>query len=143
MKYLTLFLQLVFLISCKSSDKKVDFKGVWIDKQVLESKGTIENDPTQFPLVLIEDDLADSLLIYFDSNNKYRVPTEFAYESYFVHVDKNTEYFLIPDIDKEELVFSNLKDKVFRRFVRVDSPLSRNDILDSNFRLEHFIQTLN
>lgn len=137
MKYILKLTLIIASFSCATSDKKVDFEGVWVDKNY--HKGNKGNLP--FPLILIQEKGEDSVLVYYSPTKKNMYKAEFTYESYFVHLDKHTEYFLIPDIDAGELVFSDLQDKVYGRFERMDKAPTKAEILAPDFDLDTFIQT--
>jgi hypothetical protein len=132
---------LLATFSCTTSDKKIDFEGVWVDKNYIEHKGTMGSSDSRapFPLILIDKAGTDSLHIYYTPTKKNTYWAEFAYESYFVHLDKHNEYFLIPDIDKGELVYSDMQDKVYGRFQRVNKPLTKEELFSPDFKLDDFI----
>jgi len=142
LKYFCHIFLLLFVLSCQQPDKEVVFKGVWIEKSVLENKDKAEtvDSLARFPLILFEKEGGDSVLFYYDRSRRNVYPAEYAYNSYFVHFDKRNEYFLTPDYTTGELVFSNLKDDEFYRFVRVKPDLTRVDVLNPAFDIDAFIQ---
>ncbi len=137
-----LIVVLFFALSCKPPEKEVAFKGVWVEKSVLENKDREEtvDSLAKFPLILFEKEGGDSVLFYYDRSKRNVYPAEYAYNSYFVHFDKFNEYFLTPDYTTGELVFSNLKDDEFFRFVRVKPDLTRAEVLNPDFNIDTFIQ---
>ncbi|MCY1304988.1 hypothetical protein D9M70_547650 [compost metagenome] len=142
LKYYYLVFILPFALSCAPPDKEVAFKGVWVEKSVLENKDKTEtvDSLAKFPLILFEKEGGDSVLFYYDRSKRNVYPAEYAYNSYFVHFDKHNEYFLTPDYTTGELVFSNLKDDEFYRFVRVKPDLTRDQVLNPVFDINTFIQ---
>jgi hypothetical protein len=143
MKYILNLALLLVAFSCTSSDTKLDFAGVWIDKNYLLHKGNTgtADSLAPFPLIVIDKEGTDSLLMYYSSTKKNRYWAEFVYQSYFVHIDKDKEYLLVPDFDKGELVYSDMQDKVYGRFQRLKTPLTQEEILSADFNLDTFIQT--
>ncbi|WP_367916074.1 hypothetical protein [Leadbetterella sp. DM7] len=133
---------LFFVLSCQQPDKEITFKGVWIEKSVLENKDKAEtvDSLAKFPLILFEQEGGDSVLFYYDHSKRNVYPAEYAYNSYFVHFDKHNEYFLTPDYTTGELVFSNLKDDEFYRFVKIKPGLTRAEVLNPAFDIDSFIQ---
>ncbi len=61
MKYILKLTLIIASFSCATSDKKVDFEGVWVDKNY--HKGNKGNLP--FPLILIQEKGEDSVLVYY------------------------------------------------------------------------------
>lgn len=139
-------LLLLLLFSCESKEKEAEFTGAWIDKSLLGGKYNTDKAKTDalapFPLILFEKEQADSILFYYNPNQKNIYPAHYSYASYFIHFSKYKEYFLLMDYKSGEMVFSNLKDDTFYRFKKAKKPLSRAQVLDSAFNLNHFIQTL-
>ncbi len=143
-KFSLCLLLLVFLKGCQTPDKKAEFKGVWIDKSILEYKSNHEtesNEPLKkFRLVAFDKEQADSVLFFFENGQRRTYHPEYSYNSYFVHLDMDDEYFLTIDYKTDELVFSNLKDAEFQRFKKTS--LSPEELKDPSFNLEAFKQTL-
>lgn len=137
-------LLLIFISACQRPEKNVAFKGVWVEKAVLENKDKAEtvDSLARFPLILFEEEGGDSVLFYYDRSRRNVYPAEYAYNSYFVHFDKHNEYFLTPDYTTGELVFSNLKDDEFYRFVKVKPGLTRAEVLNPAFDIDTFIHSL-
>ncbi|MBX2953973.1 MAG: hypothetical protein KF870_15835 [Leadbetterella sp.] len=135
---------LLLILSCQRPEKNVTFKGVWVEKAVLENKDKVEtvDSLARFPLILFEKEEADSVLFYYDRSKRSVYWAEYAYKSYFVHFDKHNEYFLTPDYTTGELVFSNLKDDEFYRFVKVEPGLTRAEVLNPAFDIDVFIHSL-
>lgn len=142
----TLLLLLPFLYSCKQSVNEAVYKGTWIDKNLLAGKNSNSSFATdtlaRFPLILFEKEQEDSVLFYYNQDKQGVYKSQYAYDSYFFHFDKHNEYFLAYDYSNDEMIFSNLKDDEFYRFVKVDTLLRRNDVLHPEFDLEEFLSTL-
>jgi hypothetical protein len=143
-KWLLSLFVIVSLFSCKEKSNLADFKGVWIDKNLINNTTTnaIADDKVRFPLIMIEQNKADSVLFYYDSLNRNIYPAHFSYDSYFIHFDKNKEYFLVYDYKKNEMVFSNLQNDEFHRFIKIKTDLTRLDVLSPNFNIDSLIQTV-
>lgn len=143
---LILLLLLPFLYSCTQSVNDAVYKGTWIDKNLLAGKNSNSSFATdtlaRFPLILFEKEQEDSVLFYYNQNKREVYWAQYAYDSYFFHFDKDNEYFLAYDYTSDEMIFSNLKDDEFYRFVKVDTVLQRKDVLQPNFDLEEFLSTM-
>lgn len=144
LKYLYPSLLLVFVLACHQPEKKITFKGVWVEKTILENKDKAEmvDSLARFPLIIFEKEEADSVFFYYDRSKRNVYPAEYSYNSYFVHFDKHNEYFLTPDYTTGELVFSTLKDDEFHRFVKVKAGLTRAEVQNPAFDIDAFIRTV-
>ncbi len=144
LKYLYASLLLVFVPACHQPEKEIAFKGVWVEKTILENKDKAEtvDSLVRFPLIIFEKEEADSVLVYYERSKRNVYPAEYSYNSYFVHFDKYNEYFLTPDYTTGELVFSTLKDGEFHRFVKVKPDLTRAEVQNPTFDIDAFIQTV-
>jgi hypothetical protein len=142
-----LFLCLIIgFFSCKKEHHQADFKGIWVDEKLLYLKSTntpfLADSSARFPLIMIDQEKADSILFYYDTNKRNVYFSQYAYDSYFIHFDKNNEYFLAYDYDTDEMVFSNLKHYDFHRFKKIKTDLTRKDVLSPNFNIDSLIQTV-
>lgn len=144
LKYLYPSLLLIFVLACRQPEKEIAFKGVWVEKTILENKDKAEtvDSLARFPLIIFEKEEADSVLIYYERSKRNVYPAEYSYNSYFVHFDKFNEYFLTPDYTTGELVFSTLKDDEFHRFVKVKPGLTRVEVQNPAFDIDAFIRTV-
>ena len=132
--------------SCNQDTKNAKFAGVWVDKSLMEGKGIQENldadSIARFPLIMFEKEMSDSVLFYYSTLKRNMYPAHYAYESYFIHFDKDNEYFLVMDYKTDEMVFSNLKGDNFERFVKVDTMLSKADLFGAAFDINRFIRSV-
>lgn len=138
------FLVVLILSGCNKPDKKAEFKGIWIDKSLLEHKAKHElanaDSLARFPLILFKEEKTDSVLFYYDKSKRNFYPAEYSYNSYFVHFDKTNEYFLAPDYTTGEMLFSNLKDDEFYRFVKIKTDLTYKDVLSPSFNIDSLVR---
>ena len=131
---------ITILFSCQKEHHQADYKGIWVDKRLLNLKSSnttfLADTSARFPLIVIEKDKADSVLFYYDYTKRNLYYAQYAYDSYFIHFNKTNEYFLAYDYDTDEMVFSNLKDYEFHRFKKIKTSLTRQDVLNPNFNVD-------
>ena len=146
MKILPIILIIPFFIfSCQKPYNEASFTGTWVEKNLLSSK---DNDSSElagksapFRLIYIDGERADSVLYYYNDSKRIVYPAHYAYDSYYTHFDKNNEYYLLYDYPTRELIFSNLANDRFFRFVKVDTTLKKDNILSPYFNLDSLIRT--